>query len=317
MKLVQRPYQAEADYWAIRDFLRDVFLLNGRRQFSWTTARLDYWRWHVAANCGGTSVDEATYLWETEDGRIVAVLNPEDPGHAYLQVDPRFRTAELEEEMLTLAEERLTAAGSSTGRPVLVLSLREGDTLREKILVERGYEPRPESQGYDRYRDLTLPIPEVPTPDGYTIRPMTLGDIPSRCWASWRAFHPDDPEERFGGNDWYANLLKAPMYRRDLDLVAADQSGAVVAFTTVWYDDVTRSGYFEPVGTMPEHQRKGLCTALLHEGLRRLVERGAVHGCVGGGGASNPPAEGVYSRVSNCEPDSYIAWVKYLDGKPA
>ena len=80
MKLVRRPYQREEDYWAIREFLRDVFLQNGRRQFSWPVARLDYWRWHVAANCNGTPIGEGTYLWETEDGKLVAVLNPEDPG---------------------------------------------------------------------------------------------------------------------------------------------------------------------------------------------------------------------------------------------
>ena len=106
------------------------------------------------------------------------------------------------------------------------------------------------------------------------------------------------------------------MYRRDLDLVAADETGAVVAFCTIWYDDVARSGYYEPVGTMPEHQRRGLCTALLHEGMRRLVERGAVHACIGGGGEANPIAEGVYSRASTDE-DSYVTWLKYLDGKPA
>jgi mycothiol synthase len=316
MKLVQRSYREEADYWAIRDFLRDVFLQNERREYSWTVARLDYWRWHVAANCGARPIEEGIYLWETNAGRIVAVLNPEDAGHAHLQVDPRFRTPELEEEMLCLAEERLVTIGPSSGRPVLVVGLLEGDTLREKILVRRGYEPRPESQAFDRYRDLSLPIPEVPMPEGYTIRPMTLADIPSRSWASWRAFHPNEPDEDYEGHDWYLNLLKAPMYRRDLDLVAADEDGAVVAFCTVWYDDVTRSGYYEPVGTMPEHQRRGLCTALLHEGMRRLKERGALHACIGGGGEANPIAEGVYSRASTDE-DSYVTWLKYLDGKPA
>jgi mycothiol synthase len=316
MKLVQRPYQEEADYWAIRDFLRDVFLQNGRRQFSWPVARLDYWRWHVAANCGGCPIEEGIFLWEDEDGRIVAVLACEELGHASLQVDPRFRTSELEEEMLSLAEERLCSIGPSTGRRGIVTGLLEGDTLREGILRRRGYQPRPGSQAYDRYRDLTLPIPDVPMPVGYTIRPMTLDDIESRSWASWRAFHPDDPDEDYRGHDWFLSVMKAPMYRRDLDLVAADENGAVVAFCTVWYDDVTRSGYYEPVGTMPEHQRRGLCTALLHEGMRRLVERGAIHACVGGGGLSNPIAEGVYSRASTDE-DSWIGWVKYMDGKLA
>jgi ribosomal protein S18 acetylase RimI-like enzyme len=157
-----------------------------------------------------------------------------------------------------------------------------------------------------------MPIPDVPMPAGYTIRPMTLQDIPSRSFASWRAFHPDESNEAYRGHDWYASILKAPMYRRDLDLVAIDARGAVAAFCTIWLDDVARSGYYEPVGTMPKHQRRGLCTALLHEGMHRLVERGAVHACIGGGGAANPIAEGVYFRASTDE-DSYIPWLKYLD----
>ena len=139
---------------------------------------------------------------------------------------------------------------------------------------------------------------------------------PPRSWASWRTFHPNDPDEDYESHCWYHNVMKAPMYRRDLDLVAIDVTGAVAAFCTIWYDDVSRSGYYEPVGTVPEHQRRGLCTALLHEGMRHLVERGSIHACIGGGGASNPVAEGVYSRASTDE-DSYIPWLKHLDEKPA
>ena len=51
MKLTMRPYGGEDDYWRIREFLREVFLRNGRREWTWQVARLDYWRWHVAANC--------------------------------------------------------------------------------------------------------------------------------------------------------------------------------------------------------------------------------------------------------------------------
>ena len=103
---------------------------------------------------------------------------------------------------------------------------------------------------------------------------MALADIPSRSWASWRAFHPDEADEKYQGHGWYESVMKAPIYRR------------------------------------------GLCTALLHEGMRRLVERGAVHACLGGGGEANPVAEGVYSRAATDE-DSYVTWLKYFDGKPA
>lgn len=52
MKLTLRSYQTEDDFWRMRDFLREVFLLNDRRMFSWPVARLDYWRWHEILNMG-------------------------------------------------------------------------------------------------------------------------------------------------------------------------------------------------------------------------------------------------------------------------
>ena len=54
MKLALRAFQMEEDRWRIRAFLREVFLLNGRRKLSWHVARLDYWRWHgIIALCKG------------------------------------------------------------------------------------------------------------------------------------------------------------------------------------------------------------------------------------------------------------------------
>ena len=35
MTLTMRPYRGEDDYWRIRAFLRDVFLLNDRRELCW------------------------------------------------------------------------------------------------------------------------------------------------------------------------------------------------------------------------------------------------------------------------------------------
>ena len=66
-----------------------------------------------------------------------------------------------------------------------------------------------------------------------------------------------------------------------LDLVALTPNDKLGAFGTVWYDDVTRTGSFEPVGTTPEHQRKGLDKVVITEALRRLKHMRVLYATVG------------------------------------
>ncbi len=306
MKLNMRQYQTEDDYWRIRAFLREVFTLNGRRELSWPVARLDYWRWHCIENCSSCApVDQVTYLWETTKGQIAAVLNPEESGHAFLQVHPGFRTADLEEEMMTLAEERL-ATCSDKGHALCIWTDSQ-DTLRADLLSRRGYTKGKWTE-YQWRRDLLLPIQAAPLAEGYTVR--ALGDVdelPARSWASWRGFHPDEPDDRYEGWKWYLNIQRCPLYRRDLDMVAVAPSGEIASFCTIWYDDVTRSAYIEPVATVPEHRQRGLGKAVITEGLRRLQRMGATRAFVGG---YEPPANALYQSVMGSEHDLFEQWVK-------
>ena len=81
----------------------------------------------------------------------------------------------------------------------------------------------------------------------------------------------------------------------------------MAAFCTIWYDDVTRSAYYEPVGTMPEHQQRGLGKAMLAEGLRRLVRMGATTAFVSGYGVA---ANALYRSVMGPDHDVAQPWVK-------
>lgn len=304
-----RRYQNENDYDRIRAFLRELFLLNNRRELSWQVARLDYWRGHGIANIGHGTLETDVFLWETADGQVAAVLNSEGPRHAYLQVHPHFRRPELEDEMIAVAEKHLAAPGRDD-RQVLVVWAHSHDTLRQNVLKDRGFTliDEPEAKEHQRSRPLSVPIPDASITEGYTIRSLgTIGEIPSRSWASWRSFHPNSPDEEYEGWDWYLNLQKIPLYRRDLDLVAIGPDGEVAAFCTIWYDDVTRTGYFEPVGTVPEHQRKGLGKAIMFEGLRRLERMGATLATVTGYSVA---ANALYTSVMGPEYDLYEPWVK-------
>jgi GNAT superfamily N-acetyltransferase len=309
MKLTMRPYHGEDDYWRIRAFLREVLLLNNLRIHSWEVPRLDYWRWHCIANCGyGPPVEQVTYLWETPGGEIAAVLNPEALGEAFLQIDPRWRTPELEEEMIDLAEQQL-AVTTSEARRELAVWAHQGDTLREDILTRRGYRQgdRPE---YQRIRCLNGSIPDMPIPPGYTIRSLGGADeLPARSWASWRGFHPNEPDENYQGWEWYPNVQRCPLYRRDLDIVAEAPGGEIAAFCTMWYDDVTRVGMFEPVATVPEHQQRGLGKAVMFEAMRRVQRLGATHVTVGG---FSPAANALYAATVSPEYELFYWWEKTL-----
>jgi len=211
-------YRGEDDYDRIRAFLREVFLRNERREWSWQAYRFDYWRWHGTLNMGDGSVAEDVYLWETSTGQLVAVLNPEARGHANLQVEPMLRSAELEEEMIRTAEQRLVRPDRE-GRPRLMVWAHDGDRLREEILDRRGF-ARGEMIEHQRRRSLAEPIEEVPLAAGYDVRALGHADeLPARSWLSWKAFHPSEPDENYEGWHWYRNIQRAPLYRRQLDLV--------------------------------------------------------------------------------------------------
>lgn len=304
MQFAMRRAQGEDDYWRIREFLRLVFRLSGRRESSWQVYRFDYWRWHGIANLGQGPLEEKVFLWETRQGMLAAVLNAEDLGQAYLQVHPALRNPALEESMIEVAEEHLAIPGAD-GRRKLFIWAHADDPVRPGLLASRGY-TRSECPEFQRRRPVAETIPDAPIAPGYTVR--ALGDVdelPARGWLSWKAFHPEEPDEAYEGWEWYLNVQRAPLYRRDLDLVAVAPDGELASFCTVWFDDVNRSGAFEPVGTHPAHQRRGLGKAVMAEGLRRLQGLGGTMAYVG---SYEAPAHALYSSLGFVHYDLFERW---------
>jgi len=295
MKLLRRSYQKEEDYWQIRNFLRKVFLLNGRLEHSWHVARLDYWRWHFILNCLSCGpVERVTSIWESADGDIAAVLHPISQNEIRLHVHPEQRTAELEDEIFEFAEQRLSIWNDAETSN-LYIPVFEGDVLRREVVTQRGYERRP-GWGHHWRRDLDLPIPETPAAGGYMIRSMgAIEEHPARSWASWRAFHADEGDENYDGDwSWYNNIQVSPLYRRDLDVVAVTDRGEIAAFCTIYYDDYTRSAVCVLVGTAAEHWRHGLGKSVMLEGMRRLRALGCTRVFAT---AHDTPADALYGSV--------------------
>lgn len=308
MDAKMRTYRDEDDYWRLRAFLREVFLLNNRKETSWQAARLDYWRYFGNPNLEHYALSHAILFWENDSGVITGMVCPENRGHAHLHVHPAFRTVELEADMLANAEACLAEQDSHTRQRTLTVWAHQDDTMRGQLLEAQGYK-RGDWPEHQFGRKLDGPGQNSRVPAGYSIRALSTEELSERALLSWRVFHPGESDANYQGWKWYLDIQRCPLYRRDLDLVAVAPDGQLAAFTTLWYDDVTRTGYFEPVGTSPHHQRRGLAAALMTEGMRRLKSMGGLYATVAG---YSEAANALYGSVMHCEPRLYERWSRPL-----
>jgi mycothiol synthase len=135
-----------------------------------------------------------------------------------------------------------------------------------------------------------LPVPGLP--DGYGVRSLRgPEDIPARVETHRAAFAPSRLTV-----EKYERLVTLPHYRYEDDLVVEAPDGSFAAFAMAWWDPDGRVGEFEPVGTHPDHQRRGLARALLRHGLQRFADLGARVVQVYSD-ASTPASEALYEAV--------------------
>lgn len=306
-----RQYASPDDYWHAREFFRALLVSNPRPSGNWHVGAFDYWRWHWLENVVERPPHELRY-WEVAHGRIGAVLVQGDPGVCHPMVDPVITSQGLRHEMLDIAESEFTTILRDGRRATFVWSDVKDECLNA-VLEARGYELSEGGHSTEHHGWQTLPAAPnpAPLPKGYVIRSMgDVDELQARNLASWRSFHPGESDEGAGPTgDWYRNVQRAPLYRRDLDVVAVAESGDIAAFSTCYYDDVSRTGEIVLVGSAPPHQRKGLGKAVVTETLRRLHHLGAIGAYVSW---YEPEAGALYESVGFTDQEIGRAWRKIV-----
>jgi len=203
-----------------------------------------------------------TRLWE-EDGDVVAWAWLRLPDALELLVAPG-RT-DLLPELIAWGEER-------AGRAVKLDALL-GTELAEAFaglgLVRDDSEPM-----YWHAMPLER-LPRALVADGYRARHVRLPeDLAPRVAVHRAAFGTDERPSRVTGES-YAAVAAAWPYREELDWIVEAPDGSFAAFCLVWHDVVNGVGLLEPVGTHPEHRRRGLASAACAAALRAVRDDGA------------------------------------------
>ncbi|MGW8557921.1 GNAT family N-acetyltransferase [Streptomyces tubercidicus] len=265
------------------------------------------WAWCLALDRAG---DNPTAVWTDRGGDAPAAGSPasgrplawawlELPGSLQLQVDPAH--PELADEALAWAAEQARAGRATTERTMTEqapatrttshgLSIEVAETEPHLIaaLERHGHTRRnggPFMVGLGR---SLAELPDAPRlPDGYRISAQrSRAEVAGRAATHRAAFGSARvTAER------HARMRETWPYRAEFDLVVVSPAGEVAAYCQGWYDAALRVGAFEPVGTHPEHRRRGLARAVCLAVLRAFAAAGgrrAVVYCRGDAGYPIP-----------------------------
>lgn len=268
---ISRNYQS-GDYEKIICFLRELYKLNDNQY--WLMAQ----HWDNYENDDENELrewHEQIRVWE-DNNKIVAVASTAYNFGVYLDIHPDYYnlTGEMIEWAETIEWVDNELVTSKDGKKEVYIWSTESNKYRNKVLTARGY-IKPEVPIYLNEQCLDKEIEKPQVPEGYIVRSMSEDiELLKRYEIGYKAFNSVEEYVPSISEGFYARI-NAPMYRKDLDIVTEYKDGTLTSCCILWYDEETKTGVFEPVGTHPDHRRKGLAKAGMLEAMNRLKELGA------------------------------------------
>jgi mycothiol synthase len=288
-----RVYQGDNDLAAMRDLLRQGRLANNGSYYV-HPGDLNWWLFYPPLEY---DFWQSIFLWDDPDqpGQILAWVLLSPVGSTFdVVLRPELHGSALAWEMYGWAIRRLTVLAKNARREQIgVYWIAEEDVQMRGWLVEHGFALA--SRDAHLTCELAAARPGASLADGYEVRSSRgLAEVSQRAKAQYGAFSGSVDFERYVQR--FARFMAAPVYDPELDVVAVAPDGQIGAFCIAWPDPLTGVGLFEPVGTHPDFQRKGLGKAVMLAALDRLQRKGMRQAIVTTG-EDNQPAIKLYESV--------------------
>jgi len=294
-----RPYSSVEDLSCIAALTRRAYA-QAPECNAWSVARFDIWARHRLADAesfGRCAWQGDIHLWHDAAGTLLGAALVDGSREAALILDPERR--DLAGSLLDWVEARVAAKGLAEPIAIEVL---QGHTGLVRLFEARGY-TRSSDYMVHRKKPLAGTSAEpVLLPPGYTIRPRrTPQDLQQRLVADKAVFNYEGTVED------YRSLQQAPSYLPELDLIVFSPAGEAASYCSVWLDQANSVAEFEPVGTLPEHRRRGLARAMMAEACNRLRAMGVPTAAVDSWSES-PAANALYAGAGFEPWDRAYGW---------
>ncbi len=181
------------------------------------------------------------------------------------------------DEYVAWAEARAREAGVKQISPFWAMDY---DKVLERLMKAHGFAMLQVDLPAPLFERTLEELPTGPLPEGFTVQGVSnLEDGRLRAAVLHSAFRPDGDWDEFWAE--YRQFIESPVYDGARDLFVRSPDGHGASACTIWFDPVNGVGLFEPVGTHPDFQGKGLGKAVMAEGLRRMKAAGMRRAVVG------------------------------------
>jgi ribosomal protein S18 acetylase RimI-like enzyme len=258
MKMNSYPFYGEQDLRALRNFIDNL---------SSNISLVDF-----EENMQLESVRSTVRIWR-QSQEIIAFAYIDDYNNLWFEAMPDFPFLDhLEAQIINWGATCMKARNTVTGQAdTLDYSCSADDLHRIQLLQSHGFIL--EAVRSLKYScSLNQPVRQYPLPHGFTIRPVKGEEEIDKLVALHRAAFGTDQITV----EYRLAMMSVPQYLPKADLVAEDAFGELAAFCVCGFEDIeTGIGYTDPIGVHPDHQRKGIGTAIVSTGMRKLGELGA------------------------------------------
>ena len=262
------------DIWVIRDFLKETMTSFGEK-VNWHLDRLNF-TYSMSRCMNGISEEKYREMITMyyDDDKLIAVLltEGEDRGEAFIEISD----FEMDSKLVKMIFDDLEALMLLTEKDLGLRLSSKATVLIEEALI-REYTKVDWSEV--TMKKLLAPNLDDRLPEGYH---FGEGTAEMKAVGHGHAFgYIKDKslvEKAVLGLEQMKNMLD---FEPVLDINVLNEHNEIVAFATMWYDDVNKVGTLEPVGTHPDHRKKGLAKRAIYRACNLIINRGATAVYVG------------------------------------